>query len=162
MWWLVSPQNPLKPREGMAGVRQRLGAARAIARHPRIRVGDLESALGTRYTADTVARLRRLLPRTRLVWLMGADNLAQIGRWHRWTLIFHSLSIAVADRPSYSLRAFAGVAAIRFARARWRETGARRLAAAEPPAWMFLHGPLNPASATAIRAGRARGRRIGP
>jgi nicotinate-nucleotide adenylyltransferase len=146
----------------MAGLAERLDQARRTARHPRIRVGDLESGLATRYTADTVARLGELLPRTRFVWLMGADNLAQIGRWGRWTLIFHSLPVAVCDRPTYSLRAFAGVAAKRFARSRWRERKVGRLAAAEPPAWTFLHGPLHPASATAIRAGQPRRRRIGP
>ena len=32
------------------------------ARHPRIRVTDLEAALGTRYTADTVDALKRRFP----------------------------------------------------------------------------------------------------
>ena len=39
---------------------------------------DLETQLGTRYTVDTLRALRRRFPRTRFVWLMGADNLRQI------------------------------------------------------------------------------------
>ena len=35
IWWLVSPQNPLKPQTGMAPLPQRMASANAIARHPR-------------------------------------------------------------------------------------------------------------------------------
>jgi nicotinate-nucleotide adenylyltransferase len=159
VWWLVSPQNPLKPRAGMGGLEERLANARAVARHPRIKVTDLETRLGTSYTADTLAALKRRFPHTRFVWLMGADNLMQIDRWKDWQQIFHALPIAVLARPSYSLKALAAKAARRFARAKLPESAARSLATAEPPAWVFLHGPLSPVSATAIRAARARRRR---
>jgi nicotinate-nucleotide adenylyltransferase len=41
LWWMVSPQNPLKSTDGMASFAERLAGARAMARHPRIRVTDL-------------------------------------------------------------------------------------------------------------------------
>lgn len=152
VWWLVSPQNPLKPHEGMAGLEARLEGARAVARHPRIRPTGIEAALGTRYTADTLAELKARFARTRFVWLMGADNLAQIPRWEDWTYIFHTVPIAVFDRPSYSHKALAGIAARRFRKARVEERKAPSLAARTPPAWCFLHIPLMPVSATQIRA----------
>ena len=154
VWWLVSPQNPLKPPAGMAAFVDRLARARRVARHPRIRVSDLEARLGTRYTADTLTALRRRFPRHRFVWLMGADNLRQIPAWQHWTKIFTELSIAVFDRPSYSFRALAGKAARRYRHFRQRPRQAKRIAALRPPAWVFLRIPLHPASATAIRAGR--------
>ena len=47
IWWLVSPQNPLKPAAGMAPFAVRLEQARRVAApHPRITVSDLESRLG--------------------------------------------------------------------------------------------------------------------
>ena len=58
VWWLVSPQNPLKPRAGMAPLEERVRRAREVAGHPRIRALALESRLGTRYTVDTLRRLR--------------------------------------------------------------------------------------------------------
>src|SRR5690606_10326285 len=118
IWWLVTPQNPLKPVCGTAPLDRRVAAARRVADHPRIRVTDIERRLGTRYTADTLAALTARFPRTRFVWLMGADNLAQIHRWRHWTRIFHTVPIAVLDRPTYSLKASGGVAARRFARYR--------------------------------------------
>jgi hypothetical protein len=62
IWWLVSPQNPLKPAAGMARMAQRLAGARALARHPRIRAAPLEAALGTVYTLDTLDLLTRRFP----------------------------------------------------------------------------------------------------
>ena len=81
VWWLVAPQNPLKPVKGMAPPERRLAGARALVRHPRIRVLDLEHRLGTAFTVDTLRALQRRFPRTRFVWLMGADNLSQIRHW---------------------------------------------------------------------------------
>lgn len=153
IWWLVAPQNPLKPLAGMASIAMRLAEARACARHPRIRVLDLESRLGTRYTIDTVSALQRLYPHTRFVWLMGADNLAQIGRWKAWPEVFARVPIAVFARPTYCRKALAGLAAKRFARARVA-LPARRLAFLGLPAWVFLPVKLDPRSATALRSPR--------
>ena len=84
VWWLVSPQNPLKSQSGMAPFSQRLSHAASVARHPRIRVSAIEAEMGTRYTADTLAMLVRRFPAARFVWLMGADNLMQIPKWRDW------------------------------------------------------------------------------
>ncbi|MGH6882409.1 nicotinate-nucleotide adenylyltransferase [Hypericibacter sp.] len=161
VWWLVSPQNPLKPEAGMAPLAERMATARAVARDPRIRVTDIETRLGTRFTADTLEKLTRRYPGHGFVWLMGADNLLQIHKWRDWQRIFHLLPVAVLARPSYSLKALSAPAAQRFLRSRWPERLGRRLVQAEPPAWLLIHGPLNPASATAIRAARRMGRREG-
>jgi nicotinate-nucleotide adenylyltransferase len=153
VWWLVAPQNPLKPVVGMAPFAKRLAAARDFARDKRIRVLGLESELGTRYTADTIAALQTLYPRQHFVWLMGADNLAQIRYWQRWRSIFARVPIAVFARPTYCRRALAELAAKRFARRRIVPP-TRRLAWLTPPAWIFLPVKLDPSSATAIRSHR--------
>ncbi len=155
VWWLVSPQNPLKASAGMADLASRLDGARAVARHRRIRVTDIERRLGTRHTVDTLAALARRFPRHAFVWLMGADNLAQIEQWKDWPKIFTSAPIAVIDRPTYSYSALAGKAARRFRRARLDARRATSLAVTDPPAWVFIRGKPHPASATSIRNARA-------
>lgn len=157
VWWLVSPQNPLKSPAGMAALADRLAEARRVAAHPRIEVTALETSLGTRYTADTLRRMTRLFPGTRFVWLMGADNLRQIPRWRAWTAIFRMVPVAVFARPTYSLSALNGLAARRFARRRVTVHGVKRLARRKTPVWAFLRNPLHPASATAIRRARTPG-----
>jgi nicotinate-nucleotide adenylyltransferase len=156
IWWMVSPQNPLKPADGMASFAERMASAKAMAHHPRIRVTDIEQRLGTRYTADTLRKLVTRFPSCRFVWLMGADNLAQIASWRDWTKIFHLTPIAVFDRPTYTMKALNSLAARRFRRSRRREAALKTLAATPAPAWVFVHHRLNPISATQIRAERAR------
>jgi nicotinate-nucleotide adenylyltransferase len=155
VWWLVSPQNPLKPAQGMAELDRRIAAAREVAsREPRIRVSGLESLLDTVYSAQTLRRLLSLLPERRFVWLMGADNLLQIDRWQDWTQIFHLVPVAVFDRPPYSVKALSSKAARRFSTGRLAERKASSLAETPPPAWVYIHGRKNPLSATGIRAVR--------
>ena len=155
VWWLVSPQNPLKPRAGMAAFDERLAGARAEARDRRLRVSDIERRLGSCYSVDTVARLRQRFPRLRLVWIVGADNLPTLAEWRRWPALFQALPVAVIDRWPYSRFASVVKPAKRFARRRMAERRARGLAGCKPPAWIVIHGPLHPASATALRGGAA-------
>ncbi len=156
VWWVVSPQNPLKPADGMASFEDRFEYAREVARHPRIRVSDIEVQLGTRFTLDTLRRLQMRCQKTRLVWLMGADNLAQIPKWRDWNLIFETVPVAVFARPSYSMLALAGKAAHRYARIRLPSRSASSLANMTPPAWTFFHSRLHQASSTKIRAERMK------
>ncbi|WP_254432466.1 nicotinate-nucleotide adenylyltransferase [Magnetospirillum sp. SS-4] len=152
VWLLVSPQNPLKPVAGMAPLARRLASARDVAAgNPRLRATAIETRLGTRYTADTVARLRIRFSRTRFVWLMGADNLVQMARWARWPRILATVPVAILARGPYSARALAAKAARRFAASRVGDGRARALAGRTPPAWTFLRIRLHPASSTAIR-----------
>ncbi|MGE0421901.1 MAG: nicotinate-nucleotide adenylyltransferase [Reyranellaceae bacterium] len=152
VWWLVSPQNPLKAAAGMASLADRMTGARALAaRHRRLRVTDLERKLGTRYTIDTVRALRRRHPRARFVWLMGADNLRQLPRWKDWPALVESIPIAVIDRPGFAPAALSGAPAHRYAGARLPPAAARSLADRAAPAWTFLYTRLNPLSATALR-----------
>lgn len=151
IWWLVSPQNPLKPRDGMADLEQRVAEARAAVDHPQIRVTAIESELATRYTVDTIRALLRQFSKVHFVWLMGADNLIQLPEWKDWEQLFQLVPVAVFARPSYSRRALASAPAKRFADCRVAEPHAGRLAEIPPPAWAFIRGPLNPSSSTAIR-----------
>ena len=158
VWWLVSPQNPLKSAEGMDTLPERLESAQQVASHPRIWVSDLECELGTRFSADTIAQLQHRFPYRQFVWLIGADNLVQMPAWQSWHKIFDSIPVAVFARPNYSHKALAGLAARRYRKARLRERSASLLAATAPPAWVFFQTPLQPVSSTAIRFLRDKGK----
>jgi ribosome silencing factor RsfS/YbeB/iojap/nicotinate (nicotinamide) nucleotide adenylyltransferase len=156
VWWLVSPQNPLKAGDGMGPLATRLARARQIGAHPRIRVETPELVLGTRYTLDTVRALRRAYPKARFVWLMGADILPQLVDWQGWRELFAAIPIAAFARPGWSYPALVSAAPRAFARYRIDAEAARMLASCEPPAWCFIPGRLDSHSATAIRAVRPR------
>jgi len=110
VWWLVSPGNPLKPGKGMAPLAARVRSAMVQARRAPIRVTAIERELGTRYTVDTLAALRRRYARREFLWLMGSDNLAQFHRWRDWRRIARTMPIAVVARPGYDAAAVASPA----------------------------------------------------
>jgi nicotinate-nucleotide adenylyltransferase len=158
VWWMVSPQNPLKPTKDMAPLEKRLEAARTASRHPKIYVTDIETRLNTRYTVDTLAALKTHFPRTRFIWLMGADNLRQFHRWHRWQDIFKSVPVCVLDRPPRHDSVRACPAAGRFRPYLIDQSKCAALKRLSPPAWTILHIPLDDTSATAIRAAGRKNR----
>ena len=110
VWWLVSPGNPLKPREGMAPLTARVRSAMVQAKRAPIRVTAIERELGTRYTVDTLKALQRRYSKREFVWLMGSDNLAQFHRWRDWRGIARQMPIAVVARPGYDAAAVASPA----------------------------------------------------
>ncbi|KPP83775.1 MAG: nicotinate-nucleotide adenylyltransferase NadD [Rhodobacteraceae bacterium HLUCCA08] len=153
VWWLVSPGNPLKTR-GPAPMTTRIAAARAVlGGDPRVTVTGIEARLGTRYTAQTLAHLHRLYPRVRFVWLMGADNLAQLHLWQDWRQILDHVPVGVLARPGLRISARMSVAARSYRAARLLRPDLRRLGLARTPAWAFANMPMSDASSSAIRAG---------
>lgn len=151
LWWLVSPGNPIKPR-GPAPLADRMARARAVMQHPRVCVTDIEAHLGTRYTAQTVQRLQARYPGVRFVWLMGADNLAQLHRWQDWRQIMASVPVGVLARPGDRISARMSPAARLFAPARIAGRASHLLGRAEAPAWCFVNVPMVTQSSSAIRA----------
>jgi nicotinate-nucleotide adenylyltransferase len=152
IWWLVTPGNPLKPREELKPLTERIELARTLIDDNRIVATGIEADLGTHFTVDTVGALQRRAPDVRFIWLMGADNLAQFAQWRDWRTIAARLPLAVIDRPGFTHRALRGKAALALARHRIDETDAGVLANLAAPAWTFLHGPRSTLSSTAIRA----------
>ncbi len=151
IWWLVSPQNPLKSTAGMLSMQQRIKSAKRVANGTAIQVTAIEASFRTSNTVDTIRNLNSLFPKTKFVWLMGADNLGQMSRWRHWQTLMGNVPIAIFGRPTYSLRALNSLAARHIRRQRVRAQRFRGLALRKPPVWCFISGPLHPQSATAIR-----------
>ena len=151
VWWLVSPGNPLKDTHGLPPLAARLAAARATARDPRIVVTGLEAEIGTRYTLDTVTYLRLRCPAVRFVWIMGADILGELHLWQGWQDIAKLVPLAVIDRPGATWPTLSSPAAHWLAAHRLPEGEAALLPDAEPPAFVFLHGPRVDLSSTRLR-----------
>lgn len=151
VWWLVSPGNPLKPAAGMAPLAARVASARRQARRAPIRVTALERELGTRFTVDTLARLRRRWPKHRFVWLMGSDNLGQFHRWRDWRRLARAMPIAVIARPGYDGAAVASPAMAWLRRHRRSAASFRNRAEWSAPALVLLRFDPDPRSATALR-----------
>ena len=151
LWWMVTPGNPLKDQRELAPLADRLTLSEGIASDPRIKVTALEAAFNVRYTADTLALIRKANPGVYFVWVMGADNLASFHRWQRWREIAQNFPIAVIDRPGSTLAYLSSRMAQTFSDSRLDEHYAPVLARRTPPAWTFIHGPRSSLSSSALR-----------
>jgi len=132
VWWLVAPQNPLKPTSSPFA--QRMLSACTHARGARMIVTDLERQLGCSYTYQTLRALKRHYPGVSFVLIIGADNLATFRKWRNWREVARAVPVVVVSRPG------AGVN--------------HRLRA--PPGWRHLQARHHMQSSTAIRSRKAR------
>ena len=154
VWWLVSPQNPLKSSQDMRSFASRyqsaLKAAKTCHHAHKMRVTDLESRLGLRHTALTLRLIKSRMRHCHLVWIMGSDNLVHFHQWHNPKSIAKTMAIAVVNRPG----AIAQALSSRGAKIAGLRLPPRRLVARQYPtqSWSFLRGALNNQSASAIRA----------
>jgi nicotinate-nucleotide adenylyltransferase len=128
IWWLVSPQNPLKPASSPFS--RRLASAKKQARGPKMVVTDLERRLGCAYTYQTLRALKRLYPGVNFFLIMGADNLAHFRKWRNWREVARAVPVVVVSRPGAGAR--------------------QRLRA--PPGWIFLTARYHIHSSTALRS----------
>jgi len=158
IWWMVSPQNPLKSEQ--PSYESRVKTVKALDLPPRMEISHLERDFGTQYTIDTLRRAKEAWPGAKFVFLMGADNFRQLPKWKNWKEIMSMVPLAIVSRPGLSgtsrIRARLGPAARVYAEARISETHADTLKDYPAPAWTFLTMPHNTSSSTAIRSTRAK------
>lgn len=150
IWWLVSPQNPLKPEQ--PSWESRAETVLNLPLPPNMCVSDVELQYGTQYTIDLLTELKARQPDLNFVFMMGADNLLQLPKWRDWRRIIETIPIAVIARPSSPIKARLGQAAQQYAYARIPEYQAHTLKHRPAPAWSYLTLPLDNRSSSAIRA----------
>jgi nicotinate-nucleotide adenylyltransferase len=83
VWWLVTPQNPLKSDKPRS-FDERMMLCRDLVNHPRMLISGLEAELGTVNSYDTVIALKHHFPDIEFVWITGMDNALGLHKWYRW------------------------------------------------------------------------------
>jgi nicotinate-nucleotide adenylyltransferase len=98
IWWLVTPQNPLK-QEVPPPLEERVRLSRELVTDPRILVTDLEKYLGTNITYFTVKALKKHYPETEFVWVSGMDNALNLHHWNHWQELLDEICMVYISRP---------------------------------------------------------------
>lgn len=100
IWWLVTPQNPLKDKAGMAAYDERvLSVKNIVAGHPRMMVTHLEKKLGTTFTYETIKALLNAYPKTEFTFICGMDNALIFHKWEEWDALARMVRIVFMARP---------------------------------------------------------------
>lgn len=105
VWFMVSPQNPLKERNTLLDDAKRLEMARkALEGQPRLKACDYEFALPRpSYTWHTLQALWRDYPDREFILMIGADNWAHFGRWYHADDIMRTCNILIYPRRGYDV-----------------------------------------------------------
>lgn len=134
VWWLVTPQNPLKGTA--AAFSDRLDQCRVMTRkHPRILVTDMERELGTSRSVKTLDKIAKSFPGADFLFIGGTDNAARFHHWYRWRDLPDVMPVALIARPP-------AVEIVRSSPLKMLDS---------PHVKWVLHGPLNAQSSSNIR-----------
>lgn len=103
VWLVVSPQNPLKPREALLKEYDRLHLINlAIENNTNLKASNIEFKLPRpSYTIDTLTYLKEKYPQHTFVLIMGSDNLATLHKWKNYQLLLEGYEILVYKRRGY-------------------------------------------------------------
>ena len=100
IWWLVTPQNPLKINKP-ASYSERLRNCKSIVRNQPIKIKEIEKKINSKYSYQTIKYINNHYKNLNFFWLMGADNLINFHKWHKWKDISQKCIIIVFDRYGY-------------------------------------------------------------
>ena len=150
IWWLVCPENPIKSVTP-SDVNSRFLASKKIMKHPSVVITDLERKFKTKYTFQTLIKLKKLYPSTKFVWLMGADNLINLHHWKNWDWIMKNIPVGVLARPEEQIKAGLSHTAIKFENYRLPKEKSLSYLIITPPVWTLSTGPMRNISSTEIR-----------
>lgn len=104
IWWLVTPQNPLKSADELLPLKERVRKSKELIKDPRILVTDIEKEMGVNRSYDTIKLLKQHFPQTDFAWLMGMDNAINFHKWGRWRDILDEVAtVQIARPPACSL-----------------------------------------------------------
>lgn len=102
VWFVVSPQNPLKPSKGLLHEFDRYDMVKAaIADHYKLEAADVEFHLPKpSYTIHTLTYLAEKFPEKKFVLIMGEDNLESFSKWKNYQQILEHYELYVYPRPN--------------------------------------------------------------
>ena len=105
LWFLVSPQNPLKKNNDLLPETDRLTMVKlAIEDEKGMRASNFEFHLPRpTYTINTLEKLRENYPEHQFKLLIGGDNLAIFHKWFEYKRIIDEFGLIVYPRPEFNI-----------------------------------------------------------
>ena len=153
IWWLVTPQNPLKISEP-ATYQERIKNCKEISKDQPILIKEIEKKINSKYTYQTLDYLLNHYTNIKFFWIMGADNLINFHKWQKWRQIFQEISIVVFKRHGYNNQALKSIACRTFTNYRINSLQINKNHFIKLPSWAWVNNREIKISSTEIRQHR--------
>ena len=153
IWWLVTPQNPLKIAKP-ATYEERIKNCHVITKRLPIKVTDIEHKINSSYSYESLNFIQNFYKNIKFYWLMGADNLINFHRWQKWRDIFNDISIVVFRRHGYNKKALNSVTTKTFSQFQVIANPIKQSYFKQLPSWTWINSRAINISSTAIRKQR--------
>lgn len=106
VWFVVSPQNPLKPSSVLLNEYHRLHLVRvAVEDDLRLKASEVEFKLPRpSYTIDTLTYLQEKYPQHQFSIIMGSDSFQNLPKWKNFEQLIKNYSFIIYKRPGFEVK----------------------------------------------------------
>jgi nicotinate-nucleotide adenylyltransferase len=106
--WAITKQNPFKDIS-KSNLKNRIQfAKKLIAKNDFIKIRFYEEKISSNRTIDLINYLKKD-KKYELYFIMGADNLINFHKWHKWKSIVKKCNLLVFDRQGYKAKSLKSV-----------------------------------------------------
>ena len=105
VWFVISPQNPLKNADGLLNNYDRLHlVSKAIENDMRMKASDIEFHLPKpSYTVTTLSYLKEKYPEHEFTIIMGSDSFQNLSKWKNFKIIVNNYQLIIYKRPGFGI-----------------------------------------------------------
>ncbi len=105
IWFVVSPQNPLKDKGSLINEHHRKHLIDlAIEGEKKMRTSNIEFKLPIpSYTIDTLTYLADKQPEDQFSVIMGSDSFQNINKWKNSNVLLKNYTIVIYERPGFKI-----------------------------------------------------------
>ena len=107
--WAITKKNPFKKKSKTKLITRIKFAKKIIGLNKFIKIRFYENKIKSNKTIDLISHIKRKNNMLDLYFIMGADNLINFHRWHKWKSISQKCNILVFDRQGYKAKSLKSI-----------------------------------------------------
>ena len=106
--WAITKKNPFKKKSKIKLITRIKLAKKIIGINKFIKIKFFEDKIKSNKTIDLINHIKKN-KKLDIYFIMGADNLIQFHKWHKWKSISQKCNILVFDRQGYKKRSLKSI-----------------------------------------------------
>ena len=107
--WAVTKKNPFKKKSPLSVKKRIKFAKKLISKNKFIKVSFFENKIKSNRTIDLINYLKKNRKNNKIFFIIGADNLINFHKWHKWQQISSKCNILVFDRYKYKVKSLKSI-----------------------------------------------------